>query len=271
MIAAYGNLGRMAVGDGRRRGDLLGRACALALVAMSVFAVANASAAAPEFGMCTKEASATHVYKNANCTKVSSGSDHGEYEWYPGAEGGSSVRGTTTVTMQLEPSGDLIECTESVGEDQYKGPKELDMILIFSGCQFGGNSCKSGGEGAGQISSEGWLEGELLVYKSYSNPIKDEVALVLEQGSGEPFFTPFTCGSTTFKTKGELMVPVETNLMQLTSILEFKQSGGVQIPNDSGYYTLTTQVNSGSPEETGIEFKVEDTADQEYEVNTVVP
>lgn len=243
----------------------------VAVFAIGALAAESASAAAPEFGVCKQEATATHVYKNANCTKVSSGSSTGKYEWYPGASGGSSVKGTTPVTIQLEPSGsnDRIKCAGSIGEDQYTGPKTLDMVLIFDGCQFGGHVCKSGGDNAGDIVTEGWAEGELQVYKTNNNPVKDKVALVLEPQNGGLFFAPFTCGTETFEVEGEVMVPVKTNVMQQTSTLAFKETGGVQDPNDGGFYTLETEVNSGPYEETGLKFTVEDTADEAYEVNTI--
>jgi hypothetical protein len=186
----------------------------VAACAICAFAVANASAALPEWGKCVKvpvtikgKEHKKGKYANSNCTESQTG---GEYEFVKGTEGLTDGTGfTNTMTSEkatLETSfGISVNCTGETAEGELSGTKEVSNVHVtFTGCvaSLGNLACENSfgselieGENSytlGKIKTFG-LKGR-LVYISGAGTSSPVVGLQLEPSLKNSYFAFFGCG-----------------------------------------------------------------------------
>jgi hypothetical protein len=114
----------------------------VAACAICAFAVANASAALPEWGKCVKvpvtikeKVKTKGAYADANCTEKTGG----EYEFLKGSSAVSNTEFTNTMTTPeavLELSVGLqVKCTGETATGHLSGAKEVSGVTVtFTGC-----------------------------------------------------------------------------------------------------------------------------------------
>jgi hypothetical protein len=236
--------------------------CVVAACAISALAVANASAALPEWGKCVKtpvtikgKEHKTGKYSNSNCTEAQTG---GEYEFVKGTEGLPTRTFTNTMTSSeatLSTSfGVEVKCSGESATGELSGTKEVSNVIVrFIGCKANllSLACEDeirAFEREGKIEWE-YLEGEItthtlkgkLGYISGKGTANPAVGLELEPEQKHGLFAFFGCGSS------EPATPVIfSNVGENTTI---KDNGGDSIIspitpiNKMG--TETTQVYAG--------------------------
>jgi hypothetical protein len=249
--------------------------CVVALLTTCALAAANASAALPEFGRCTKvegvmEGKKTVYhgdYKSANCIKPSPGKT-GKYEWLagPGAEPKWTGFSENPESVTLETVGHAkVKCGEAILEGEYTGPKTETVKLELSECESPAlhEPCQdAGAEFAGEIVAES-LEGEIGFI---SDGAKPSVGLDLKHS---PDIAAFECGTlpeiaATGVVEGSVIAPLtRIDYMTKQFRLKFKAPEGKQVPQSfegAAKDTLTTTLLVGlsrTVEESGLTAHVE--------------
>jgi hypothetical protein len=212
-----------------KRGKLFG-ICLAAVVAVSAVPAAGASAAAPEYGRCTKAAksgkSYTGHFSDKGCTKPVSEAEmakRGKYEWTPGAvktkqvsSGGKAI---------LEEAGKFaVGCGSESSVGEYSGSKLVKHVIVkFKKCEAPGLICTSEGHEKGELETVP-LEGKLV----WENEAAHKLAFMLFPESGTQFIE-FNCGGTlTVAVRGAILVPVKADKMSTTVPLKYKGKKGIQ-------------------------------------------
>lgn len=115
------------------------RAAGIAIVvALSVVALASVAQAA-ELGRCVTVAGGE--YANAGCTDQAALPHSGSYEWEAPPSSFTVTFGPTVGETPSVPA--TTTCKAGVGEGIVTGPKSSEVQNVFSGCEGGGQQCRS--------------------------------------------------------------------------------------------------------------------------------
>ena len=217
--------------------------CLLAGFALAAGTAASASAEAPEFGRCKKQAGGK--FKNGGCT-VASVPGEERFEWFPGVVKNkfrTANKPETLVTFE-SVGGAKITCTGESGQGEYSGLKtESGVVLTFTGCEDSHLTCTTGGQPPGTITTAS-LGGELRVIKTGSTPAKNKVGIEWAPAAGSAF-AEFECGPLKFELAGSLIVPLPANAMKLSYTIKFVASKGMlKLNGEQGTLTMTMNLTN---------------------------
>jgi len=122
------------------RVNRVGLSCLLAVLAISAFAAANASAALydvkalPEAGRCVKVALGTGVYRGSGCT-VKATAGKGSYEWVPASVTEKlTFTGSGLETTLATTGHPTIKCLAANLSGEWTGPKTATVTIEFQAC-----------------------------------------------------------------------------------------------------------------------------------------
>ena len=206
------------------------RLSVVAAAVLSAVVVANASAAAPEFGRCLKAAKVnkklTGMYENSACTKevpVEKRATLGKFEWHPGAV--KKFQTTAGGKGALATVGGLgVHCETEHSTGEYSGTKEVKNVVVkFNGCESGGAKCSTAGSESGELVTKK-LEGVVGFINKAT--LKTGFDLFPEGKTG--LFIEFSCLGLTVAVRGSVIVPIIADKMALTDTLKYVQTGGRQ-------------------------------------------
>jgi hypothetical protein len=189
-----------------------------ALLATSV----PASAEAPEFGRCIKQAGGR--FANAGCTETKAGSEL--YEWSPGP--GPKVKftdilgGTKPFRWKLASNEEGV-CSGESATGEYTGAKTVGRVdIVLTGCESGPPEFRLP---CGTITVEP-MRGEIGVYAKGETKALDKLGLKLSPETGERL-AEFGCGKfepTIFSWRGgSVIAPLVANKMLLKEALPLHQ------------------------------------------------
>ena len=237
-----GKVGRKMKGIGTA-----GLCLALALAASAVGAPSALAfkEEPPEVGRCLARSGGR--FKEGNCKTLAKVSSEQKYEWYPafGPNGkgeekliepsqrfykAESKEGTAIVLETVK--GEAITCKKQTSEGEYTGPKTNRAFnIVFTGCESAGLLCISTNPKAtnnGEIRVNE-LDGFIGIEKVGATAAKDKIANVFSPVAGE-VFTEFACSGLKLVVKGEVMVPIKSNVMVTVQTVKFAATKGKQKP-----------------------------------------
>jgi hypothetical protein len=227
--------------------------CLIAALAMTAITAASASAAAPEYGKCTKVAKGTGKMSAATCTLEKAG---GSYEWQP-------LAGTVTFTTAIKEATlatletvkkEKVVCKGETSTGSFLNAKEVETTPTFTGCEAFKLKCSTPGQPEGTIAVAA-LQGELGVEKKGETAVKNKIASNLyAQGNKGGQIVEFSCGGFVIKVKAEVLFPVSANKMLATATVKFTASKGKQKPEkfEGGpKETLESSFSGGPFEQSG--------------------
>jgi hypothetical protein len=257
----------------------------LGVAAIGMFAATSASASAPEFGRCLKQATKSlSNFDNAKCVKLA-GEDagteaeklkKGNYQWFSGVVNDKFTLNIKPETiMGLETVGGFtLTCKGETGNGEYTSAKTVGgLVLQLSGCEFSGGKCNTPGKGVGDVTTAA-LEGVLGVAKVGTNsPRNDTLALELHAPVGQNF-ADISCGGLTVVVRGSMLHMVTANAMKLTTTEKFVQTKGIQKPDHFAGGTPKEHVletsKSGFPfEQSGLALTTILTNEEKVEASTI--
>jgi hypothetical protein len=257
----------------------------LGVAAIGMFAAANASASAPEFGRCLKQATKSlSNFDNAKCVKLA-GEDagteaeklkKGNYQWFSGVVKDKFTMNIKAETiMGLETVGGFtLTCKGETGNGEYTSAKAVGgLVLQLSGCEFSGGKCNTPGKGVGEVTTAA-LEGVLGVEKiGTDSPRNDTLALELHAPVGQNF-ADISCGGLTVVVRGSMLHKVTANAMKLATTEKFVQTKGMQKPDHFAGGTPKEHVletsKSGFPfEQSGLALTTILTNEEKIEASTI--
>jgi hypothetical protein len=217
--------------------------CLLAACALAAATAAGASAEAPEFGRCLKQAGGK--FKGSNCTTEAPG---GQYEWFSGVvKNKFTVDGKEGTLFTLESvTGAKITCRTEASTGEFTGPKTMSLTLTFAGCETSGGQCHSKGQPEGTVVTSP-LVGELGTVKSEQPPTKSKLGLQLRPATGE-LFVEFTCaGTLRIEGRGSLIVAWPANKMASVYTIKLTAKKGKQTPEKfEGGPVSRLELNAGT-------------------------
>ena len=218
-----------------RRARLLGSAV-WATCALGALASAAASAEAPEFGRCIKQAAIEKAYAGAfsdsKCTKSVSPEEQakkGKYEWFAGPAAGHN--GFTfsggAVTLQTV-IGKTLTCKSEQGEGEYSlsdSKRMVGITLEMKGCEGSGFKCTTVGRSTGEL-----VFNELAAEVGFENEAKHKTALKLEPGpAAGATFIEFACVGFSVQIRGKggaagagVLIPIKNDKMTAPEPLKLK-------------------------------------------------
>lgn len=256
----------------------------VAVVGCALVACAGASAEAPEFGRCLKQATkAVSNYDSARCVKLASegpGTEaeqlkKGNFQWFSGVvkkKFTSAIRPGTLVTLETV-LGAKVTCTGETSTGEYTSATTVGKVSIkFTGCENPKVGCESEGAGDDNINT-GPLAGSLgFETITEDTPAKDHLALELHAEGGNVL--EFFCAGLKYVVRGSVLYHVAANAMQLTPVLKFTQSKGKQKPEHfagglPGERILETSLNNGPFAQAGLSFAGTQTNEEKVEARTV--
>jgi hypothetical protein len=211
----------------RRIGFLSGLAAA-----MLALAAPSASAEAPEFGRCVKQAGGH--FQNSGCS-VPAVPGKETFEWAPGVV---EPRFTTKLkegTVTLERTNESrITCTAESGTGEIAGPKEVvGVVLTFNGCETapggGLGVVTTPGQPPGQVVT-GQLSGVLGVERVGEAPAKNKLALELHPAPASTFLLAECCAGDSIEVRGSVLLNLAANKMTNLA-LKASQRHGEQKPD----------------------------------------
>jgi hypothetical protein len=212
-------------------------ACLVAALALSVAAVASASAALPELGRCVAVTPGTGEFKGEHCNLPLPGT--GNHDWLPGPGAKNKFEGTGPGTTLATPKLKVVCSASLIQGGEYTGAKTATGTLLLKGCINAAShkTCQSNPVKPGEIETSMPVEAELGFIKAGE---KAQVGLDLKKGSNAPSFDTFNCGNpNTVPPENELLSTVEgsvigrilpVNHMVSEFKLTFKALGGKQVP-----------------------------------------
>jgi hypothetical protein len=191
----------------------------LAAVAFLGAAAAGASAEAPEFGRCVRQAGGK--YADRGCTETTAGRE--SYEWEPGpgpkARFTEALSGGKAFRWKLATNEEGF-CSGETATGEYSGPKAVGHVnIVLSGCTFTGPSGN-----CGTVALEP-LAGEIGVYTVGETAKRDKLGLKLTPEAGE-LLAEFECAAGVnpyIWHGGSIIVPLKTNRMLSQELLKYKQ------------------------------------------------
>jgi hypothetical protein len=247
----------------------------VAATAMSIVAVANASAAPPEFGRCLKATkvgkSFTGHFSDSACTKEVPEAERarlGKFEWHPGAV--KKFQTTAGGKGALETVGGLgVHCETEHSTGEYSGTKEVkDVVVTFNGCEAAGAKCSTAGSALGELVTKK-LEGVV----GFEDKAAGKTAFDLFPEGRTGLFIEFSCLNLTVAVRGSVLVPIIADKMVLTTTLKYVQTGGRQQvehfegePND----ILESSFEKKAFEQAGQTISTVLTNEEKLELNAVV-
>jgi len=256
-------------------------------LAICALGTASASATAPEFGRCLKQATkALSNFDNAKCTKLASedaGTEaeqlkKGNYQWLSGV-----VNNKFTTTMNAETiavletvGGTKIVCNGGTGGGEYvtggTNKEVANVVFKFTGCEGSGGQFESPGAGAGRVNTAplaGTIGFETITEEQ---PARDRLALELHaEGGGN--IAELRSGGLLVAVKGSLLHKIAANAMKLTATEKFTGSKGKQKPERfaggiPGEHIL--EVSSGGPfEQASLSLTSILTNEEKVEASTI--
>jgi hypothetical protein len=238
-----------------------------AVLAAACVASASASAEAPEFGRCIKQAHGK--FKNGSCTTAAKPGEE-RYEWLPGVVNHGFTTASNTIVRMVSVSGDEILCTGESSPGRYAGTKSASMTLIFTACEFThrlgeGIPCQSTGQPQGTIVTAA-LGGELGVVKRAKKAVSDQLGIELVTPSGT--FMEFECSVVRFHVQGADIALVASNVMSRTLAITF---AGEEPERFEGgpLAILEVSVDGDAYERFVLEFVITATNEERLEVSSV--
>jgi hypothetical protein len=234
----------------------LGLVAAFALAAMTA---GSASATAPEFGRCLKQATKSlSNFDSAKCVKLASedaGTEaeklaKGNFQWFPGVVNNkftTKLKEATLVTIE-NVSGFKMICKGETSAGEYLNAKEIGkMVLKFTGCEFSGLKCNSAGKGEGEIDTAP-LGGTIGFETVAENPANDTIAEEWHSESGN--FAEFKCAGLSMTWRGSILHKITANTMKLTATEKWTCAKGKQQPEHfaggvPGEHVLESNSGSG--------------------------
>jgi hypothetical protein len=257
----------------------------LGLAAIGMFAATSASASAPEFGRCLKQATKSlSNFDNAKCVKLA-GEDagteaeklkKGNYQWFSGVVNNkftTKLKAETTAQLQTT-AGTTITCHGETSTGEYTSSKEVGKVLIkFTGCESSSLKCESVGAGSGNINwaaLAGTLGFETI---TEGQPAKDHLALELHAEAGGNI-AEFSCGGVIIVVRGSVLHRVVANAMKLTTTEKFVASMGKQKPDHfaggvPGEHILEESIGGKPFEQTGVTITTILTNEEKVEASTI--
>jgi hypothetical protein len=266
-----------------RRTKILGL-CLVAVFAFTAFSVASASATAPEFGRCLKQATKSlSNFDSGKCVKLASedtGTEaeklkKGNFQWFPGVvktKFTTKIKEGTIATLETV-GGTKITCTGETSTGEYLNTKEIGkMVAKFTGCETSGFKCESTGAGAGNISTAP-LGGPIGFETEVVPASKDHVANELHSEAGN--VAEITCVGIKVVVNGSVLHKIAANAMKLTATEKFTASKGKQKPEHfaggvAKEHILETSTNGGPFEQSGQTITSILTNEEKVEANTVL-
>jgi hypothetical protein len=258
--------------------------CLVAAFAVSVAMAATASAEAPEFGRCLKQATKSlSNYDSAKCVKTA-GEDtgteaeklkKGNYQWFPGVvktKFTTAIKPTTIATLETV-GGTKITCTGETSTGEYTGLKTIGkMVAKFTGCETNKLKCESAGAGVGNIDTSP-LGGPIGFETIVEPASKDHLASELHSESGN--IAEFECAGLKVVVKGSVLHKITANAMKLTATEKFTASKGKQKPEHFAggvpkEHILETSTNGGPFEQSGQTITSILTNEEKVEANSVL-
>jgi hypothetical protein len=255
--------------------------------AISAISAATASAVAPEFGRCLKQATKSlSNFDSAKCTKAASedaGTEaeklkKGNYQWFPGVVNNKFTTKMNAGTIFILESigGTKIVCKGGTGGGEYvtggTNKEVAKVVLKFTGCESSGGQFESPGAGSGNVNTAplaGTIGFETI---TEDQPARDHLALELHaEGGGN--IAELRCGGLLVVVKGSLLHKIAANAMKLTATEKFTAAKGKQRPEHfaggvPGEHILES--SSGGPfEQTGFMMAETLTNEEKVEASTV--
>jgi hypothetical protein len=258
--------------------------CVLGAGAVSSFTAASASATAPEFGRCLKQATkSVSNYDSSKCVKLASedpGTEaeklkKGSFQWFPGViknKFTTKMKELTVATLETV-GGTKITCKAETSTGEFVNTKEVGhMPVKFNGCQTSELPCNSAGAGVEEIVTHplgGPIGFETIVVPAS----KDHLANELHSESGN--IAEFSCAGLPVIVKGSVLHKITANAMKLTAIEKFTASKGKQKPEHfaggtAKEHILESNTNGGPFEQAGQTITGILTGEEKIEANSVV-
>ncbi len=266
-----------------KRTKTVGKSLAVILV-LGAFGAASASATAPEFGRCLKQATKSlSNYDSGKCVKLASedaGTEaenlkKGNYQWFPGVVKSkfmTQIKAGTIVVLETV-AGTKVVCTGETSTGEYAGTTEVRSLVIkFTGCETSKGGCESEGAGDGRIDTAP-LAGTLGFETIAEDPAKDHLALELHaEGGGN--IAEFHCFGVPYVVSGSLLHKIAANAMKLTATERFTASKGKQKPDHFaggvvGEHILELSVNGNPFAQAGLSFTTILTNEEKVAASTV--
>ena len=194
----------------------------LGVVVLFGAAAGGASAGAPEFGRCVREAGGK--YANRSCTQTKAGRESYEWEPGPGTNSGftEALSGGKGFRWKLATNEEG-SCAGETATGRYTGPKSVGEVnIVLTGCTFPGPS------GACGTVALAPLAGEIGVYAVGETAKNDKLGLKLTPEAGERL-AEFECeaGVNPYIWRGgSIIVPLKTNKMLAREPLKYRQQNG---------------------------------------------
>jgi alpha-tubulin suppressor-like RCC1 family protein len=221
--------------------------------------------AGPEYGRCVKVAPGLGEYAGAACEVKEAG---GSYEWKAGVTKAHFTLAGAGATFETNTKVKLV-CKASSGAGEYTSAKEVGNTTIkFTECEYEGAKCTSAGAATGEVVTSS-LEGEL----GWKEILHSQVALALFPTGEVGPFAEFKCGSTGVVVVGSVLVPVTTDTMSTSSVLEYTAVKGDQKPQkfEGGLKDVLEFSFGGEAfKRFGLTTTITQTSEEAVEVNSVV-
>jgi hypothetical protein len=243
--------------------------CLVAVLVLSLAAVASATPASPEIGRCVKVAPKTGHFTTDECKKEAKETKLGEWEFEPGAiknkftgTGGEATLETVhavKVTCKSEASNGEFTSDTTVG----------NIEVTFTGCESLGYKCSTAEAASGEVVTN-LLAGD-LVWEKWGK----DAAIDLFPQSTE-LFVEFNCGPANAKVKGSVMTKLPVNKMETKVEQKFTAKKGKEKPEY--YYTSATEkvkdvliskIGATEFEQAGQTLTNVQTDEEALEVNTI--
>jgi hypothetical protein len=149
----------------------------------------------------------------------------------------------------------LVHCSDSSGKGEITGPRSTVSEYRLTGCEAGGEKCKSAGAGEEEITT-GPIAADLV----YIDQARREVGMLLNPGGG--IYIAFACGGIPAKGEGPFLAPVSPIDQEATSFTAtLDQFDSVETPDqyEGEHGELLPAVPTGSRESkplvpTGVEL-----------------
>jgi len=212
--------------------------CLVVAVVLSVVGASEASAAAPEYGRCTKAEKNSKkeyngTFSDSKCEKevpLAERTKKGKYIWTPGA-GKAKFTTSGGVGVLTTVGGSGVECKTESSSGEFKpgdNKEETGVVVKFNECLSLGLFCNTPGAKTGELVTN-QLEG-LVGWENKASK-KTDLELFPAKSVSSGLFIEFECSGLAVKVKGHVLVPIKNGTMTETETLKFKATKGVQKPS----------------------------------------
>jgi hypothetical protein len=223
----------------------------------------------PVFGRCLKTANKGEgKFANSGCSTEKA---EGDYEWSTSIVKPKFTATGTAATIETAAKA-KIACKAASESGEISGQRTVANVkLSLTGCELASVKCKSADAAEGEVVSS-TLEGELGIEKLEKGKAS-KIALDLYPVGHAGAFFEFSCGATTVKLTGSLMVPVKADKGAASQKLKYKASKGVQKPahlEGEPDDVLAASLNGATPEAAGLTLTTSQTYEEAVEANAVL-